>query len=205
MRYSTPAKERRPGVAIARAQDIEFGHDLPGELYISQACSRNQASIAYGRCVDIVRGIVVSRHLLLQVRQAVAGVTPTSKEPDLGHSRRGSADGRDWDPLLIQDPQQSGEFNFNRLSLPAIPARQDEDCDIGDVNRCQDPAREYGHAPHRLHRIRGETDDFHPKPAVTPQLRQGMRGLPIGKAGNGQEVDGLIHEVPCGSSLTNRA
>src|SRR5690349_5655524 len=106
MRYSTPAKERRPFVTIARAQDIEFRHDLARELDISQACSRDQASIAYGRRVDIARGIVIFRHLLLQVRQAVAGVTPTTKEPNPGHGRRGSADGCDRDPPLIQDPQE---------------------------------------------------------------------------------------------------
>ena len=176
------AKQRGPVRPVPVTQYAELGHDFFRELDIGQTAGSDEATVAYGRRVDVHRGPSVVRHVLLEVVKTVTRVPTSTKEPCPCDNGRRCTNGGDWHRTRVESLEGFDQFALNWLLFPPITAWQDEHRYVGRVELGESSSRLNGETAHRLNRFAGKTHDLDVIVAVPPELRKRMCRFPIGEA-----------------------
>src|SRR5689334_18254216 len=86
---SPTAKQSSPMISLIFGKHVKFSHDFAGELYVRKSIRGYESSITYRPLVNILRCIMVVRHMLTQISQAVTCVLTPTKEPVCDNERGG--------------------------------------------------------------------------------------------------------------------
>ena len=164
---------------------MELGHQLPGELDITETAGCNQPTVPNRRFVKIEPGIRVVRDVALEIPGAVACVPAIPQETGLGHRDGSRADRGDRHLCALQAVKEVTELGVQGHLLPPVAARENEGSDVAEIRTCQRPGRLDTQATHGLHGVSSLGEDLYAVPTVAPKLGKRMGWFPVGEPGDG--------------------